>query len=70
MMFRNYEGKTGDLEDIATYNNHISGACFWVGASQYQDWVGNWRDIGDTNPVVIYPDPEILDGEVVDEQNP
>jgi hypothetical protein len=67
-LFKNYAGEIGDLEDIKNYNEFVSASAFFnTTDSQYQDWCGNWRDIGDINPIVTYPDPEIIDGEVLDD---
>jgi len=55
-----------DLEDIQNYNEHISAACFWVGATEYQDYLGNWRNLGDVCPLYLQPAPEIIEGEVIE----
>lgn len=70
ILFRNYEGEIADLAEIQQYNEEISAAVFWSSSeSTYQDWCGNWREIGDTEPTVFFPAPEIIEGEIIEGEN-
>lgn len=70
MIFQNYAGDEAGLEEIQNYNEEISASVFWSSSeSTYQDWCGNWREIGDTVPVVSFPDPEIIEGVVIEGEN-
>lgn len=55
-----------DLDDIQNYNERISAVCFWAGATEYQDCLGNWRELGDVSPIPFIPDIEIIEGEVIE----
>lgn len=67
MNYRNHLGEIADLEEIKNYNENISSAVFWSSPSNtYQDWSGNWRALGDTDPIVPSDNPEVVDGEVCD----
>lgn len=59
-----------DFEDIQNYNEQISAACFWVGATEYQDYLGNWRELGDVSPIPAFPAIEIIDGEIIEPSDP
>lgn len=68
-LFKNYEGKIADLDEIRQYNEEISAAVFWSSAgSTYQDWCGNWRNLVDTEPLV-FPPGEVLEGEIIEGEN-
>lgn len=68
-LFKNYEGKIADLEEIRQYNEEISAGVFWSSAEHaYQDWCGNWRELEDTEPIV-YPPGEVLEGEIIEGEN-